>query len=163
VGQEPVLFAGTIAENIANGLNDDVLHEELPSPTPQEKKKKKKNGKVSGGESGKSDTPALPAAGTRLATEATSSAVNFPVGDSDCNVEMCSLGANFKQNETCSHPRTGKLSAMVMGAVVRAAKLAAAHEFIMSLPDGYDTDIGANGRMISGGKYIMVYFCCCNS
>ncbi|MBS0409719.1 MAG: ABC transporter ATP-binding protein [Proteobacteria bacterium] len=36
--------------------------------------------------------------------------------------------------------------------VVRAAKHAHAHDFIMSLPDGYDTDIGQRGVMLSGGQ-----------
>ena len=35
--------------------------------------------------------------------------------------------------------------------VVRAAKNANAHEFIMSLPEGYDTDIGQRGVKLSGG------------
>ena len=36
--------------------------------------------------------------------------------------------------------------------VVEAAKAANAHEFIMSLPDGYDTDIGQRGIKLSGGQ-----------
>ena len=36
--------------------------------------------------------------------------------------------------------------------VVRAAKCANAHEFIMSFPDGYDTDIGQRGVKLSGGQ-----------
>ena len=36
--------------------------------------------------------------------------------------------------------------------VVRAAKRANAHEFIMSFPDGYDTDIGQRGVKLSGGQ-----------
>lgn len=36
--------------------------------------------------------------------------------------------------------------------VLRAAKLAGAHEFIMRMPDGYDTRIGASGRDLSGGE-----------
>lgn len=36
--------------------------------------------------------------------------------------------------------------------VVRAAKSANAHEFIMSFPDGYDTDIGQRGVKLSGGQ-----------
>lgn len=36
--------------------------------------------------------------------------------------------------------------------VVRAAKRANAHEFIMSFPDGYDTDIGQWGVKLSGGQ-----------
>jgi len=36
--------------------------------------------------------------------------------------------------------------------LVRAAKAANAHDFIMSLPDGYDTDIGQRGIKLSGGQ-----------
>lgn len=36
--------------------------------------------------------------------------------------------------------------------IVEAAKKANAHEFIMGLPDGYDTDIGQRGVKLSGGQ-----------
>lgn len=36
--------------------------------------------------------------------------------------------------------------------VIRAAKSANAHEFIMAFPDGYDTDIGQRGVKLSGGQ-----------
>ena len=36
--------------------------------------------------------------------------------------------------------------------VIRAAKNANAHDFIMSLPDGYQTDIGQRGVKLSGGQ-----------
>ena len=36
--------------------------------------------------------------------------------------------------------------------VISAAKNANAHEFIMSFPDGYDTDIGQRGIKLSGGQ-----------
>ena len=36
--------------------------------------------------------------------------------------------------------------------VIEAAKQANAHEFIMSLPNGYDTDIGQRGIKLSGGQ-----------
>ncbi len=39
-----------------------------------------------------------------------------------------------------------------MEEIMRAAKLASAHEFIMRMPDGYDTMIGSAGRELSGGE-----------
>ena len=36
--------------------------------------------------------------------------------------------------------------------IIRAAKLASAHDFISKLPDGYDTIIGASGKNLSGGE-----------
>jgi ATP-binding cassette, subfamily B, bacterial len=36
--------------------------------------------------------------------------------------------------------------------IIRAAKAADAHAFIMSLPDGYDTLVGQRGRRLSGGQ-----------
>src|SRR5205823_9514942 len=37
-------------------------------------------------------------------------------------------------------------------AIIEAARAAYAHEFIMKLPDGYDTLIGENGVKLSGGE-----------
>ena len=39
-----------------------------------------------------------------------------------------------------------------MEEVINAAKTAAAHDFIMRLPDGYETRIGAGGHDLSGGE-----------
>ena len=36
--------------------------------------------------------------------------------------------------------------------IIEAAKKANAHDFIMGLPDGYDTDIGQRGVKLSGGQ-----------
>lgn len=47
--------------------------------------------------------------------------------------------------------RYGKLDA-TMDEIIEAAKKANAHDFIMALPDGYDTDIGQRGVKLSGGQ-----------
>lgn len=47
--------------------------------------------------------------------------------------------------------RYGKLDASSKE-IIEAAKKANAHDFIMQLPDGYDTDIGQRGVKLSGGQ-----------
>ena len=43
-------------------------------------------------------------------------------------------------------------SKATMNDIIAAAKQAQAHEFIMELPDGYETDIGQRGVKLSGGQ-----------
>jgi ATP-binding cassette subfamily B protein len=47
--------------------------------------------------------------------------------------------------------RYGKLDA-TLDEIITAAKQANAHDFIMALPQGYDTDIGQRGVKLSGGQ-----------
>lgn len=49
-------------------------------------------------------------------------------------------------NISFGHPQATR------GEIQRAAQLAAAHEFIVELPDGYDTVIGEHGCNLSGGQ-----------
>ncbi len=53
-----------------------------------------------------------------------------------------SIGENIAYANPHCHPEE----------IVRAAKIANAHDFIMKLPDGYDTVIGRKGLNLSGGE-----------
>jgi ATP-binding cassette subfamily B protein len=43
--------------------------------------------------------------------------------------------------------------------VMAAARAVGAHDFIMALPDGYDTDVNKRGSRISAGQRQLVSFC----
>lgn len=54
--------------------------------------------------------------------------------------------------ENIAYGRVGEDNGMSDADVERAARAANVHEFIMSLPQGYDTLIGENASLISGGQ-----------
>lgn len=54
--------------------------------------------------------------------------------------------------ENIAYGRVGEDNGMSDADVERAARAANVHEFVMSLPQGYDTLIGENASLISGGQ-----------
>ncbi len=62
------------------------------------------------------------------------------------------LQENFLFNRTIRENIALTNTGLPMGVVVRAAKMAGAHEFIMELPDGYDNLVGEQGCNLSGGQ-----------
>ena len=66
--------------------------------------------------------------------------------------EIANLGSNVKpviQNENCS---VLMLNDATEAEMIEAAKKACCHDFIMALPEGYDTVIGEGGGSLSGGE-----------
>jgi len=65
------------------------------------------------------------------------------------------FGASVAENIAYGVPNRrfdDKLDDWTRDAVIAAAKKANAHDFIMSLPEGYDTFVGEGGRSLSGGQ-----------
>jgi ATP-binding cassette subfamily B protein len=76
------------------------------------------------------------------------------------DIRLCSLRRNIGivqqdvylfAGTVADNIRYGKVDAS-RDEIVTAAKRANAHDFIMALPDGYDTDIGQRGVKLSGGQ-----------
>lgn len=66
------------------------------------------------------------------------------------------IGFVFQESFVFSHTAASNIAfghpQAARGDVERAAKLAAAHDFLVELPDGYDTVIGEHGCNLSGGQ-----------
>jgi subfamily B ATP-binding cassette protein HlyB/CyaB len=62
------------------------------------------------------------------------------------------LQENFLFNRTVRENIAIANPAMPMEAVIQAAKQAGAHDFILELPEGYDTEIEERGANLSGGQ-----------
>jgi subfamily B ATP-binding cassette protein HlyB/CyaB len=62
------------------------------------------------------------------------------------------LQENFLFNLSVRHNIALTDPGLAMERVIESAQLAGAHEFIMELPDGYDTVIGEHGCTLSGGQ-----------
>ena len=62
------------------------------------------------------------------------------------------LQENFMFNGTVKENISIHMAGATLEQVIKAAKTAGAHDFIMSLPNGYDTIIGEKGVGLSGGQ-----------
>ncbi|MHC6225361.1 ABC transporter ATP-binding protein [Pseudomonas sp. X10] len=60
--------------------------------------------------------------------------------------EATLLSRSVRDNIAYSHPGATQEQ------IVRAATAACAHEFILQLPQGYDTQVGSHGALLSGGQ-----------
>jgi ATP-binding cassette, subfamily B, bacterial len=76
------------------------------------------------------------------------------------DIRLCSLRRNIGivqqdvylfAGTVSDNIRYGKLDASIEE-IIEAAKKANAHDFIMALPDGYNTDVGQRGVKLSGGQ-----------
>ena len=59
---------------------------------------------------------------------------------------------NFLFNGSIRENIALSMPGISMDKIVSAAKLAGAHEFIVQLPEGYDTPVGERGTTLSGGQ-----------
>ncbi|MCQ2505029.1 MAG: ABC transporter ATP-binding protein/permease [Saccharofermentans sp.] len=76
---------------------------------------------------------------------------NLSLSDLRRNVAMVSQDTYIFMGSVAKNIAYGNENAS-RADIIRAAKLASAHEFISRLPDGYDTIIGASGKDLSGGE-----------
>ena len=82
------------------------------------------------------------------------------IGDGDFRraVTLVTQEAYLFSGSIADNIRLGKTDA-TDEEVVAAARAVGAHDFIMALPDGYDTDVNKRGSRISAGQRQLVSFC----
>jgi subfamily B ATP-binding cassette protein HlyB/CyaB len=78
------------------------------------------------------------------------------LGAADVSWLRRQVGAVLQENELFNRSIRDNIAFAVPGApieqVIQAARLAGAHEFILELPQGYDTMVGEFGASLSGGQ-----------
>lgn len=65
------------------------------------------------------------------------------------------MAGTIRENLLIAHPNPEKGEEVM----IEAARKAQAHEFIMALPNGYDTNISENGQSLSGGQRQRLAIC----
>src|SRR3546814_7773930 len=67
-------------------------------------------------------------------------------GVQTCALPILLFNMTVRENIALANPT------LAMEKVIAAAELAGAHDFILSLPQGYDTVVGERGMTLSGGQ-----------
>ena len=76
---------------------------------------------------------------------------NIPYDELLDRISIVMQNVQLFDNTIEENIRVGKKEA-AKEEIIEAAKKAKIHDFIMSLPKGYETDIGENGGLLSGGQ-----------
>ena len=63
------------------------------------------------------------------------------------------FACSIRENIAHGLPNIDSVDDASMELIEEAAKNANAHEFIMSFPDGYETQVGPKGTKLSGGRW----------
>ena len=133
VGQEPVLFSGTVAENIVQGRFDPQSTVKVLVPDVDEFLRSQEIGCF-----GKAPVEGSGEKGAKGKDLSQSyKHLKDAKADEDNDIELGSV----------SFVESG-----VDEDVLQASKLSNAHDFVTSFPDGYHSDVGEGSIMISGGQ-----------